>query len=360
MNKKSLALTLALTLGLLPQNASADFKQVEPPAALEFPRSHGSHPEFKTEWWYFVGHLKTAEKRTFGFELTFFRVGLDPEAASPSAWRHHSIYLTHLALTDDQGQAFYHDERSSRGAFDEAGADTAKLRVWNGDWRAALDENRLEIRADAETFGIQLELSPAKPVALHGDNGFSRKGPLAGQASYYSSFTRLTGGGSVRLNGQTYTIDAASAWMDHEVTSQELADDIAGWDWFAVQMDNGEEIMVYQLRRKDGAKSRWSKGSLIQKDGTVQGLGPDDFSIRVLGNWESPETGIRYPSGWEIEIARTGQTLRLTPTVKGQELITQNSTGVTYWEGRCIVESENGSGSAYVELTGYNRPLRFS
>lgn len=360
MNKRWTSFLLVLFLWPANFSFAAEFRQVEPPAGLIFPQDHGSHPAYKTEWWYFVGHLKNTAGRTFGFELTFFRVGLDPEAESASAWRHHSIYLTHFALTDDQTQEFYHDERSSRGAFDEAGAETTHLKVWNGNWQAEFSDERLRIQADSADFGIRLNLEPQKPVALHGDAGFSRKGPEPGQASYYSSFTRLQGTGSVRVGSEPFEISDALAWMDHEVTSQELPDGIAGWDWFAIQMNNGEEVMVYQLRGKDGSKSPFSKGSLIRSDGSVEELKADDFSIKNLDYWESPETGIRYPSGWEIFIKQTNETLRIIPTVRRQELITGDTTGITYWEGRCTVESENGAGSAYAELTGYSAPLRFS
>jgi len=363
-NRNSLTVFfLVLTLIFAPVAWSSSFDEVDGSVRLEFPRDHGAHPDYKTEWWYFVGHLTAENGRTYGFELTFFRVGTARGAASASAWRHHSVYLTHFALTDDTGQKFYHDERTSRGVFGEAGAREGSLEVWNGDWRAELRDDQLTLIASAEDFAVNLTLSPSKPLALHGENGFSRKGPEPGQASYYSSFTRLEGNGKIRTGGEEILISHAKAWMDHEYTSRDLASNIVGWDWFALQLDNGEELMIYQLRRKDGAVDPFSKGSYIRKNGTIETLKADDFSIRVLGDWTSPQTGVRYPSGWEISIPKMGYRSTLIPTVKEQELITQESTGVNYWEGRCLVR-ENAddmtpTGSAYVELTGYDKALRY-
>lgn len=225
-------------------------------------------------------------------------------------------------------------------------------------------DDQLTLRSSAEEFAVDLNLSPSKPLALHGENGFSRKGSEAGQASYYSSFTRLEGSGKIRVGQEEILISEAQAWMDHEVTSSDLAEDIAGWDWFAVQFDHGEELMVYQLRRKDGKPSLFSKGSYIRKDGTVETLKAEDYAISVLGHWTSPETGIRYPSGWEVTIPKHNYRFTVLPTVRGQELITQESTGVNYWEGRCLVKGTASempvTGSAYAELTGYDKALRYS
>lgn len=342
---------------------SPKFKQVDAMHKLQFPQDHGAHPDYSTEWWYFVGHLRGERGQTFGFELTFFRVGIDPAAKSPSHWRHHSLYLTHFALTDDQNQTFYHDERTNRGAFNQAGASKEDLEVWNGDWKAVLRGQHLILQAASEEFSMRLELAPLKPLVLHGQEGFSQKGPESGQASYYSSFTRLKGIGSVRIGEKEIQLQDAQAWMDHEVTSAGLPENIAGWDWFAIQLDNNEELMLYQLRTKDKKKDRFSKGSYIREDGTIIPLKHHDYSIEAIGAWKSPKTGIVYPSGWTIEVKKTGYRFELTPTVAAQELLTEKSTGVNYWEGRCLVKGEREGrmvqGSAYAELTGYDKALSY-
>lgn len=339
------------------------FEQVDGSHTLQFPRDHGAHPDYSTEWWYFVGHLKDTQNKTYGFELTFFRVGIDPETQSPSNWRHHSIYLTHFALTDDQNKTFYHDERSNRGAFSQAGASESYLKVWNKDWRAELTQEQLMIQAKSRDFAIDLNLKSMKPLVLHGNEGFSQKGPHPGQASYYSSLTRLNGKGSIRIGEKEIRLDEAQAWMDHEVTSKGLPENIAGWDWFAIQLDNGEEMMLYQLRTRDYQKDVFSKGSYIQKDGNVIPLKEDDYSIESMDTWKSPKSDIVYPNGWKIKVKKTGHEFRITPTVAAQELLTEKSTGVNYWEGRCLVEGvwkeQMIEGSAYVELTGYDKALRY-
>lgn len=342
---------------------SAEFKDVDGSLRLEFPKNHGAHPDFKTEWWYFVGHLNSDKGQTFGFEMTFFRVGLAPEIQSKSNWRHHSLYLTHAALTADDDKEFYYDERVSRGAFNEAGAEQNKLHVYNGDWFALMEDNIIRMQSKTDDFAFNLELHPAKKLVLHGENGFSRKGPEHGEASYYFSFTRLQGGGTLSYKGQDLVITQATAWMDHEVTSQELPDGIQGWDWFAIQLDNNEEIMVYQLRQSDGNKSPFSKGSYVNNEGRAENLKHDQFEMRSIDSWQSKKTGITYPSGWYISIPHLDYEFKVIPTVKQQELMTEESTGVNYWEGRSRVEAAKSGrpvkGQAYVELTGYDKPLDY-
>lgn len=361
---KAFALVIAFVLSFVGPSYGSElnFKQVDGSVPLEFPKNHGAHPEYKTEWWYFVGHLRAATGETFGYELTFFRVGLHPSLETKSAWRSDSLYLTHFALTDDKNEKFYHAERSSRGNFGEAGAAVGKLDVWNGDWRATLTGDNMNIKASTPDFGFSLALTPTKPIALHGVNGFSKKGPELGEASYYSTFTRLAGTGTVNIKNKDYEIVRAQGWMDHEVTSQELPEGVAGWDWFAIQLFSFEEIMVYGLRQKDGSKSPFSKGSYVDPAGELTNLKPDDFLIEILDHWTSEKTNTTYPSKWHITIPSLEKEFIVTPTVAEQELITTRTTGVTYWEGRCLVtDPKSGQllGEAYTELTGYDTPLAY-
>lgn len=339
------------------------FKEVTPGHTLQFPRDHGAHPDYKTEWWYFVGHLTADDGRAFGYELTFFRTGIDPFFESPSNWRHHSLYLAHFAVTDDRSNAFYYEEKTNRGAFDQAGAAADDLNVWNGHWRVFRDGHAIRLTAETKKMALHLTLSPHKPLVLQGEQGYSRKGPKPQEASYYSSFTRLRGSGRLVLGDKAWAISEALGWMDHEFTSQELPAGIIGWDWFAVQLDNNEELMLYQLRTADGRKGPYSKGTHVSADGTARPISGDDVEIRPVDAWRSPETGMTYPSGWTIELPAQGFVLTVEPTVRAQELRTSRSTGITYWEGRCLVRGQGPHGTvqgvAYVELTGYGTPLEY-
>lgn len=358
---RTLTLCAVLASAALPSDA-APFRAVDCGYKMEFPRDHGSHPDYRTEWWYFTGHIKAAD-RTFGFELTFFRIGLENGRTSPSAWDTGSIYLAHFALTDDRAGRFYYAENSSRGAFGEAGAAEGALRVWNHDWKASLEGKRLTLSAADPAFALSLDLEPLKPVILQGDEGCSRKGPGPGEASYYSSLTRLEGRADLRVGETRFENAAALAWMDHEFTSRDLPQGLSGWDWFAIQLETGEELMLYRLRRENGGKDPFSSGAIVAAGGAARKLSAGDFELEETGRWLSPETGITYPSGWRIRIPSRSCELELTPTVREQELVTGRSTGVTYWEGRCLVKGTAGgkktAGSAYAELTGYGKRLDY-
>ncbi|MCC6953330.1 MAG: carotenoid 1,2-hydratase, partial [Deltaproteobacteria bacterium] len=325
--------------------------------SLTFPRDHGAHPDYRTEWWYFTGHLQTAEQRTFGFELTFFRVGVSPTVPSRSSWATSSVYLAHFALTDDQGKQFFVGERASRGAFGEASAAESGLNVQVSDWSASLNGDTLTLHA-ADAFGeVQLSLRPTKPVVLHGERGLSQKDANSGDASYYSSFTRLEGAGTLRIGTNAHMVTQASAWMDHEFSSSTLNRETLGWDWFALQLKNGDELMLYQLRRPDGSASPFSAGTYVHRDGTVRTLKASNFHIEPLAHWTSERTKIRYPSRWRLTVEGVGG-FTVVPTVADQELDTKQTTGVTYWEGRCSVLADGDStplGEAYVELVGYQK-----
>lgn len=332
------------------------FRQALGDYSLHYPQDHGAHPDYATEWWYFTGHLRSKE-RMFGFELVFFRVGVSPELQSKSAWAVESLYLAHFAITDDKQARFFHSERRSRGNFEQAGAAKDKLKVWLGPWRAEMRDEKIFLEATEMDSSLTLELQSSKPLVLHGKNGLSQKGPNPGDASYYSSFTRLIGSGSLRFKGEQFPIEHASAWMDQEFSSSKLSRETLGWDWFAIQLDNNEELMLYQLRNADGSVSPYSSGTLINSAGEATALRHDEFTIEVLERWRSNNTTIEYPAKWRIQIPNRSIDLIVTPTVNDQELVTAESTGVTYWEGRTTVEGVVGNtpqrGSAYVELVGY-------
>lgn len=358
-----------------PEPSKPGFAEVLKPPTLSWPRSHGAHPLYATEWWYFTGHLTSSDKPehraapeiategSYGFELVFFRVGINPEAnsSSRSAWKMQSLYLAHAALTDDSSKSFSYAERRSRGAFAEAGASEEGLNVWLRDWSAKGDvgekNGSIELNFEVDAKKLRLLLTPEKAVVLHGEKGLSRKGPNAGEASYYTSFSRLKGEGDLFEQGVSKKL-FASAWFDHEVTSSELSRGTIGWDWFSLQLKDGRELMLYQLRTAEGGISPFSSGTLVEKDGSSEHLKASDFSIAVQSSWTSPKSGITYPALWRIRLPEKDIDFKISPTVPAQELFTPGSTGLSYWEGRARVEQSDKQellGSAYIELVGYDK-----
>jgi predicted secreted hydrolase len=341
------------------------FRLAEEGYRYEFPRDHGSHDSFRTEWWYYTGHLKTAEGRRFGFELTFFRRAIAPEQVEtrPSRWSVDQLYLAHLAVTDVTGQRFHFRDRISRAGLGKAGADAGRLHVWLDHWRAESSEHSGQHRLDAKAdgFALSLTLNPAKPLVIHGERGISKKGAAVGQASHYYSFTDLTTAGTLTIGTETYRVTGTS-WMDHEFGSADLSADLAGWDWFSIQLADKRDLMIYRLRHTDGTSDQASSGTLVFPDGHTQHLSANDIQLTPLDTWTSPTSKATYPSRWQVTIPSLELSLKLTPRLADQELRTTRSTQVTYWEGAMAVEgSEKGQaikGQGYVELTGYAERIK--
>ncbi|MGH7230134.1 MAG: lipocalin-like domain-containing protein [Nitrospiraceae bacterium] len=339
-------------------------RQAAPGYTYHFPRDHGSHDEFHTEWWYYTGHLTAENGRQFGYELTFFRRGIDHESvrANPSRWAIRHLYLAHFALSDHGSGAFRYAEKISRGGLGKAGAEPELLRVWIDRWIAESPalQPRHHLKASTDEFSLDLNLTPQKPPIVHGQDGVSRKGKEFGQASHYYSMTRLSTAGTLMVEGDRLPVTGTS-WMDHEFGSGRLGDDQVGWDWFSLQLTNQTEIMLYLLRRRDGTVDPASSGTLVLPDGRSQHLPLSDVRIDVLEHWESPSSRARYPNRWRIAIPRADLLLEVIPRQRNQELITQKSTRVTYWEGAVTITGRMGSppisGEGYVELTGYAEPF---
>ena len=331
------------------------FAKALTPRSFEFPGDHGPHPAFRNEWWYVTGNLDADNGRRFGYELTIFRFSLSPTAEpSPSAWRSNQVYIAHLAVTDAQGDRFFVSQRYSRGALGLAGASGDPFRVWIDDWSIEDDASApgaWRLSAHGDDFGIDVRLRPLKPIVLNGDAGLSQKSAEPGNASYYYSITRLETEGSVQIDGQDFDVRGLS-WLDREWSTSALAPEQVGWDWFALQLSDGSDLMFYQLRTRDGRQDPMSSGTLTGPDGIATYLYADEVSLRVVDEWDSPAGGT-YPAAWVLELPQRGLTLRVTPVIADQEL----STTVRYWEGAVDVSGENGaekiSGRGYVELTGY-------
>lgn len=333
------------------------FARAIEPRKFEFPRDHGPHPDFRTEWWYLTGNLEDSDGRRFGYQFTIFRNAMTGETLPrESAWATRQVYMAHLALTDVEGGKFYAFERFARGAAGLAGAETGPFRVWLGDWRfeGGGDPPPFRLWAETDQVALDLELVAAKPLVLQGDAGLSRKGAEAGNASYYFAFTRLETSGRLRVD-QTELEVRGSSWLDREWSTSVLERGQRGWDWFAVQLDDGTDLMVYQIRREDGSPARASSGSLIDAEGLKTALAREDFELEVLDWWTSPASGGRYPSGWRISVPGEDLVLTVEPALAGQEL----DLSVLYWEGAVdVVGTRAGvavTGRGYVELTGYGR-----
>jgi predicted secreted hydrolase len=323
---------------------------------FQFPADHGPHPGFKNEWWYVTGNLQGEDGTPYGYELTIFRSAMTPpsdsanSAASGSSWRTNQFYMAHFALTDGGREVFRSAERFARGGAGLAGAQAEPFRVWLEDWSmqsVGPDTFPLRLRAQSEDIGIDLQVTPEKPKVLQGDRGLSQKGPGSGNASYYYSYTRLATEGTVVAGGDSVRIDGSS-WLDREWSTSALGPDQEGWDWFALQLEDGRDLMYYQLRNDDGSPSRFSEGVLVGPDGTSQPIERSDVSLEVLDTWTTPDGRRTYPVAWRLRVPEADLDLRVEALLPNQEL----DVSVRYWEGAVRVEG-SATGRGYVELTGY-------
>ncbi len=362
MNKSVLTL-LVMTLWVFawnePAKAASDaFTKAMPGYTFSFPRDHGSHPDYLIEWWYFTGNLSSEKGKSFGYELTFFRRGIENKFKdqNPSLWSVHDVYLAHFAVTDIAEKQFYYDEKISRAALGKAGAKIGKMDVWIDRWSAAQEGDQIRLKAGDDQWGIEFILNPAKPLVVHGEQGISKKGEERGAASHYYSFTRLETSGTLITNGKAEQVSGLS-WMDHEFGSLLLGEGQVGWDWFSIQLDDGSEYMFYQIRETAGGKDPISSGTIIFPDGTTQDLKANDFKLTPTSYWKSKLSDATYPLHWEISVPSESLTLTAKPVLNQQELITTRSTRMTYWEGATDFHGQKKGkklkGKGYIELTGY-------
>jgi predicted secreted hydrolase len=337
---------------------SYTFKQALPGYVYSFPKDHGSHNDFKTEWWYYTGHLTTEKGDEYGYQVTFFRIGSENAQvqASPSRWAAKHLYFAHFAISDISRRQFFFTEKLNRAALGKAGAEEGKYLVWNEDWMVREEENGIHhLRASQDKFAIDLILTPLKGPVIHGENGISQKAEGVGHASHYVSFTRLKTEGTLFVEHQPMKVTGIS-WMDHEFGSNQLQDYQVGWDWFSIQLNNQTELMFYHLRQRNGNPDPYSSGTLVFSDGTWRHLKLEEIQIEVLKFWQSPFSGGNYPIQWRVHIPGYGITLELVPAFENQEL-RPGKTGVIYWEGSVNVTGSYGNqkvtGKGYVEMTGY-------
>ncbi len=344
-------------LSRLLSSDNTGFKKATEPRRFVFPADHGPHAGYRTEWWYLTGNLDGDHGRRFGFELTIFRFALSPDPVAPgSAWRSNQIYVAHFAVTDPQGDRFLVAERYSRGALGLAGAQAEPFRVWIDDWEMTEDtDERMgeswRVRASEKEFAIDLAITAAKKPVLNGVDGLSQKSSQAGNASYYYSISRWDTEGLLRLGEEEFAVSGLT-WLDREWSSSALGDDQVGWDWFALQLSDGSDLMFYNLRKSDGSQDEHSAGTFVSANGKATHLDRQEVSIDVLDEWPSPEGG-RYPSRWRISIPAIDLRLDVEPVMANQELFTT----VRYWEGAVDVSGDRDGdpvdGRGYVEMTGY-------
>ena len=358
-----------LLLAVLPVTAQAvatnetvhAFDMATPGYQYRFPHDHGAHERFRTEWWYYTGHVVAADGHRFGFELTFFRRGMPPDQVQtlPSRWSIQQLYLAHLALTDLDAGRFYYADKVSREGLGKAGADTDRLHVWVDRWSLLTNDpaaSSHQLQAATDSVAINLTVIPKKPPVIHGHDGLSRKGADPGQASHYYSLTHLATEGQIRVGTETFAVTGLS-WMDHEFGSADLGLNVVGWDWFSLQLSDSTELMWYSLRRADGSSDPVSSGTLVLADGRAHALDAQDLNIEPLAHWTSPRSNGRYPQRWRLTSATMGLDVTVESLLADQELDTARSTGVTYWEGAVSVSGQvRGApvtGRGYVEMTGY-------
>lgn len=342
------------------------YRRAAPGTGIRFPEDHGPHPDYQLEWWYLTANLHTESGRRFGVQFTIFRNALAlpdsasaeaPVTASPdrdSGWSTRQLYLAHAAVTDVEAGRFMAEERLSRGAAGLAFARASPLEVRVENWflrQTGSATFPLKIRSDAEGFGFDLDMAPVKPVVLQGDEGFSPKGPAEGQASMYYSYTRMQTTGSVRVGNESFRVEGLS-WMDREWSTGFLGPDQIGWDWFSIQLDDGRDLMVFQLRTAGPDGAPWKDGTIVDAEGRATRLGPDDFHLETGKTWTSARSGARYPVEWRLQVPREDLDLRVSALYEAQEL----NVSVNYWEGAMDVFSEPDGdrvGSGYLEMTGY-------
>ena len=321
-----------------------------------FPRDHASHPDYKIEWWYYTGNVKAKDGRRFGYQVTFFRVGIDPAPTNPSKWAVRDLFMTHLAISDPSGQRYRYAEKLSRGGPGLAGAASDRYHVWNDDWSAMLDGSRHLLKAASPQAAIDLTLDEGKAPVIHGVGGISQKGASAGNASHYYSLTRMPTRGSLTVDGERFEVTGDS-WMDHEFGTSFLEPGQRGWDWLSMQLSDGRELMLYQLRRDDGSRDPRSSGTLVATDGKTKHLDVNAFTLTPGRATFKSKNGAVYPIEWAISIPGEKLDLKVTTPMADQELSLERSTGVAYWEGAIDVAGTRAgqpiSGAGYLEMTGY-------
>ena len=355
---KARAVSLLVMIGcacLCGTVVAQDYAQVQPGYELQFPRDHGSHPQFRTEWWYLTGWVKDARGGDLGIQITFFRNRPRVAEDNPSRFAPGQLLFAHAALADARTGTLLHDQRAARAGFGLAEAQQGRTDVAIDDWSLRQTARGYSARIAAREFEYALDFKATQPVLLQGERGLSRKGPKPEQASYYYSQPHLAVSGSITVKGEKQEV-SGEAWLDHEWSSEYLAPQAQGWDWIGLNLADGGALMAFRIRDRKGG-TLWAGGALRAADGRVRVLAPGEVRFEPLRRWRSPRTQTEYPVALRVQAGNIE--FELEPMMDDQELDSRASTGTIYWEG--AVSAKSGGkvlGFGYLELTGYWRPLR--
>lgn len=355
MRMRSIGLVLVL-LSLATHCLGEEWRLALPGWRYEFPRDHHTHEGFKTEWWYFTGNLRGKDGAEFGYQLTFFRQGIRPDAPedarSPFVVR--DIALAHFAISDLKTGRYHHRQKLLRADGSEAGFSAGNRLAWTRGWWLELrGDGRFALHADDNDFALQLELLSEKPPVFHGSDGISRKAEGEGRASHYYSFTRLRTTGTLTLDGREQAVEGWS-WYDHEWATNQLAATQTGWDWFSLQFEDGTDLMLFQIRTTGGGRDPYSSGTWVERDGTTRPIKNSDFELTAAEWWRSRETGGEYPIAWNISIPKLQLDLHVRARQPAQEFVAEP---ISYWEGAVEAKGTRDgqpvAARGYLEMTGY-------
>lgn len=334
--------------------ADRDYAAVVPGYRLRFPYDEGSHPGFRIEWWYITGWLERADRAPIGFQVTFFRTRPEVERANPSTFSPRQIVIAHAALSEAARGRLVHDQTLARAVFGLAGADEGRTHVWIDDWSLTQKDASYAVRIPAREFALELTLSARQPPLLQGDEGYSRKGPRPGSASYYYSIPHLAAAGGVIEKGRRYAV-SGTAWLDHEWSSSYMDERASGWDWIGINLDDGGALMAFRMRERESG-TLWAGGAYRNAAGIRRAFTPDEVAFTPLRSWRSPRTGASYPVAFRVKAGDLE--VAIDALMDDQEHDTRATVGTVYWEGAVTARIAGKIvGRGYLELTGYWRAM---
>ena len=336
-------------------DADRDYAAVIPGYRLRFPYDEGSHPAFRTEWWYVTGWLDRSGRPSIGFQVTFFRTRPEADAKNPSAFSPRQIVIAHAALSEAARGRLVHDQTVARAVFGLAGAQEGRTHVWIDEWSLTQKDTSYAVRIPAREFALELTLSARQPPLLQGDEGYSRKGPRPASASYYYSIPHLAIAGALIEKGRRYAV-SGNAWLDHEWSSSYMDERASGWDWIGINLDDGGALMAFRMRGREGG-TLWAGGAYRNAAGLRRSFSPDDVTFTPVRSWRSPRTGASYPVAFRVKAGELE--FAIDPLMDDQEHDTRATVGTVYWEGAVTARiAQKIVGRGYLELTGYWQPMK--
>lgn len=360
--KKAALLFLSFVFGFLPLAFAQDelWQTAKPPYDFDVARDQASHPDYRVEQWAYSGNLFAADGRRFGYQLKFVRAGVSFKPENPSRWAVRDLFVTQLAVTDVEGKRFVSAERINRSGINWAGASPDDLHLWNDDWEVRQDKNTVTLRAADEengrNFGIELSLEQGRSLVAHGEEGVFQKGFLPINASHFYSQPRMPTHGFLSLDGKQIEVTGTS-WLDREFGTSFLEEAQSGWDVFTIQLDDGTDLMIYQIRLADGTRDEYSIATIVQADGSQESLKSEQFELEPITRWSSPASGGIYPIHWRVKIPGKQIELEIKAAMEDQERRAGQSVGVNYWKGAVDANGICGGravkGGGFLEMTGY-------